>query len=118
MTTPTLTSRPPAVTIMRNLGLEPDPWQVEVLEAGHPRLLLNCCRQAGKSTVVAILGMVEAIFVPGTKILLVSRSQRQSSEMFRTLVDFFRRLDSPMLRRLTAEQMELDNGSRSVCLPC
>jgi hypothetical protein len=118
MTNPTPTSRPPAVTIMRNLGLEPDPWQVEVLEAGHPRLLLNCCRQAGKSTVVAILGMVEAIFVPGTKVLLVSRSQRQSSEMFRTLVDFFRRLDSPMLRRLTAEQMELDNGSRIVCLPC
>jgi hypothetical protein len=33
---------------MRNLGLAPDPWQMEVLEAGHPRLLLNCCRQAGE----------------------------------------------------------------------
>src|SRR5437763_7678686 len=57
--------RPPAVRLMRNLGLEPDPWQVEVLEAGHPRLLLNCCRQAGKSTVVALLGLAEAVFVPG-----------------------------------------------------
>ena len=52
---------------MRNLGLEPDDWQVTVLESGHPRLLLNCCRQAGKSTVVAILGLVEALFVPGTQ---------------------------------------------------
>jgi hypothetical protein len=80
---------------MRNLGLEPDPWHVEVLEAGHARLLLNCCRQAGKSTVVAMLGLVEAVFNPGTKVLLVSRSLRQSSELFATLLsaegDFFRR---------------------------
>ena len=47
--------RVPAVQLMRNLGLEPDAWQIEVLEAGHPRLLLNCSRQGGKSTVVAIL---------------------------------------------------------------
>jgi hypothetical protein len=46
---------------MRNLDLLPDPWQVEVLEGGHARLLLNCCRQAGKSTVVAMLGLVHAI---------------------------------------------------------
>jgi hypothetical protein len=51
---------------MRKLGLEPDPWQIEVLEAGHPRLLLNCCRQAGKSTAVALLGLTEAIFLPFT----------------------------------------------------
>src|SRR5713226_5952371 len=41
--------RPPAVKLMTNLGLKPDPWQVEVLEGNHTRLLLNCCRQAGKS---------------------------------------------------------------------
>src|SRR5215472_10509175 len=91
--------RPPAVQVMRNLGLEPDPWQVEVLEAGHPRLLLNCCRQAGKSTVVALLGLVEAVFVPATKVLLVSRSHRQSTELFRIVTDFFRRLGSPLKER-------------------
>ena len=42
--------RPPTVQLMRKLGLEPDPWQVEVLEGGHPRLPLNCSRPAGKST--------------------------------------------------------------------
>lgn len=73
-TAPSKRSRPPAVKLMRNLGLEPDPWQVEVLEAGHQRLLLNCSRQAGKSTVVALLGLAEAVFVPFTKVLLVSRS--------------------------------------------
>jgi hypothetical protein len=38
--------RSPAASVMRKLGMEPDPWQVEVLEGNHPRLLLNCCRQA------------------------------------------------------------------------
>jgi hypothetical protein len=103
---------------MRNLGLEPDPWQIEVLEAGHPRLLLNCCRQAGKSTVVAMLGLVEAVWVPFTKVLLVSRSFRQSSELFRIVTDFYRRLRSPFLARQTSEELQLTNGSRIVCLPC
>src|SRR5262249_4551382 len=40
--------RPPAASIMRNLGMNPDPWQKEVLEGEHARLLLNCCRQSGK----------------------------------------------------------------------
>src|SRR5437764_6907072 len=98
-------SRPPAVRVMRNLGLEPDPWQMEVLEAGHPRLLLNCCRQAGKSTVVAVLGLVEAVFVPFTKVLLVSRSLRQSTELFRVVTDFYRRLGGPLLERQTSSEL-------------
>jgi hypothetical protein len=103
---------------MRNLGLEPDPWQVEVLEGGHPRLLLNCCRQAGKSTVVALLGLVEAVFVPFTKVLLVSRSLRQSTELFRIVTDCYRRLGAPLLERQTAEELQLSNYSRVVSLPC
>jgi hypothetical protein len=51
----------PAVQIMLNFGLQPDPWQVEVLESRHERLLLNTCRQGGKSTVVAILLLIEAL---------------------------------------------------------
>src|SRR5207302_9076568 len=104
--------------VMRNLGLEPDPWQVEVLEGGHPRLLLNCCRQAGKSTAVAVLGLAEAIFVPLTKVLLVSRSHRQSTELFRIVLDLYRRLGSPLPGRQTAEELQLSNFSRVVCLPC
>lgn len=115
---PSHCSRPPAVQVMRSLGLEPDPWQVEVLEANHERLLLNCCRQAGKSTVVALLGLVEALFVPGTKILLVSRSHRQSTELFRIVTDFHRRLGLPLLQRRTAEELQLTNFSRIVSLPC
>jgi hypothetical protein len=111
-------SRPPAVQIMRRLGLEPDPWQAEVLESTQPRLLLNCCRQAGKSTTVALLGLVEALFVPGTKVLLVSRSLRQATELFRLVLDFHRRLGWPLLEKRTSEELRLSNFSRVVCLPC
>ncbi len=117
MTSPTA-SRPPAVHLMRKLGLEPDPWQVEVLEGGHPRLLLNCCRQAGKSTAVALLGLAQAVFVPGTKVLLVSRSHRQSIELFRIITDFFARLGQPLRVRQNAEELLLANHSRIVSLPC
>ena len=45
----------PAIGLMRKLSMEPDPWQAEVLQEDYHHLLLNCCRQAGKSTVVAML---------------------------------------------------------------
>jgi hypothetical protein len=106
------------VGIMRRLGMEPDPWQIEVLECTHPRLLLNCCRQAGKSTVVAMLGILQAIFVPATKILLVSASLRQSKEMFGILIDIYRRLGSPLKDRCSSHELRLGIGSRIVCLPC
>jgi hypothetical protein len=110
--------RPPAVQLMRKLGLEPDPWQVEVLEGGHARLLLNCCRQAGKSTAVALLRLAEAVYLPGSKVLLLSRSHRQSAELFGLVTGFYRRIGAPMRQRQTAEELQLENYSRIVCLPC
>jgi hypothetical protein len=111
-------AKPPFVTLMRKLGLNPDPWQKEVLEGGHKQLLLNCCRQAGKSTVVAVLSIVEAVWVPETLVLLLSRSHRQSTELFRKVLDFHHDLGSLILARKTVDELELLNRSRIVCLPC
>jgi hypothetical protein len=113
-----ITDRVPAVHLMRKLGKEPDPWQLEVLEGGYSRLLLNCCRQAGKSTVVAMLALSEALWVRGTKVLLVSRSARQSRELFNIVSDFYRRLNKPMAERQTLEELWLSNQSRIFCVPC
>ena len=110
--------RPPAVRIMRNLRLEPDPWQMAVLETDCRQLLLNCCRQAGKSTVVALLGLVEALWVPDTEVILISRSLRQSTELFRIVVDFYLRLGTPLRERRNAHELVLANLSRVLCLPC
>ena len=56
--------------------------------------------------------------MPATKVLLVSRSHRQSTELFRIVTDFYRRLGSPLQERQTAEELQLTNLSRIVCLPC
>ena len=66
-------------------GQESDPWQLDVLEGGHARLLLNGCRPAGKSTVVAMLALAQTVWTLATRVLLVSRSQRQSEELFRIM---------------------------------
>jgi hypothetical protein len=103
---------------MRLLGLEPDPWQVQVLEGGHRRLLLNCSRQAGKSTAVALLALVEALYQPDTLVLLLSRSLRQSTELFRKVTEFHSRLRSPLLAKRTAHELLTTTRSRIVSLPC
>src|SRR5262245_26238298 len=94
------------VDLMRKLGFEPDPWQIEVLDGGHRRLLLNCCRQAGKSTVIAVLSLVEAFFWQNAVILLLSRSHRQSKELFGIIADFYKRLGEPGKLRLTRHELE------------
>ena len=116
--TPAPPSQPPAVQIMRRLGLEPDPWQMQVLESQGQNLLLNCCRQAGKSTVVAVLALVEVMFKPRSLVLLLSRSQRQSAELFRLVAQFYTLLGSKYQKRLTTHELELTYGSRIVSLPC
>ncbi len=49
---------------------------------------------------------------------MLSRSFRQSAELFRIVTEFYRRLGSPMLERQTASELQLSNHSRIVCLPC
>jgi len=109
---------PPVLAIMHRLGLEPDDWQLQVLEGQHRRLLLNCSRQAGKSTVVAVLSLLTALTVPGAVILLLARSQRQSAELFRIVADACARLNAPGLKRRIAHELEFATGSRIVSLPC
>src|SRR5262249_25398278 len=111
-------ARPMGLKLMRGLGLEPDPWQTEVLTGEHPRLLLNCARQAGKSTVVAALALAEAMFIPDSKILLLSRSHRQSQELYRTVTHFYRQVKDTLPSRVKTDELQLCNGSRIVSLPC
>jgi hypothetical protein len=107
-----------AIGLLRKLHMEPDPWQTEVLEENYHHLLLNCCRQAGKSTVVAMLGLVQALLHKDSLVLLVSRSFRQSSELFGVVKDFYWRLGEPYLKRKTVSELRFTNRSRIVCLPC
>lgn len=97
---------------------EPDPWQAGVLRWTGKRLILNCHRQSGKSTTAATLGLHTALYVPGSLVLLISPSLRQSSELFRKVGDQLDRLAvKPRLVEDNKLSFELEGGSRVVSLP-
>ena len=99
-------------------GIEPDDWQARVLRSAAPRLLLDCSRQSGKSTVTALLAVHTAIYEPGALVLLLSPSLRQSQELFKKCLSVYRTLDRPVPREAeSALRLELENGSRIVSLP-
>lgn len=105
------------VVFARKLGFEPDPWQAELLRCADKRVLLNCSRQAGKSTVTALLTLHTAIYRPGSLTLLLSPSLRQSGELFRKVLDFFDLAAQSISESETRLSLELVNGSRVVSLP-
>ena len=71
------------VLFARRAGFTPDPWQADVLRSNHHRMLLNCSRQSGKSTTTAIVALHQAVYTPGSLVLLLSPGLRQSAELFR-----------------------------------
>ena len=100
------------------LGFQADPWQEMVLCSLSKRLLLNCSRQSGKSSTAAILALYRALSQPQQLILLVSRSERQSGELFRKVLDNISLLpDRPNLPEENKRSLELSNHSRIVSLP-
>jgi hypothetical protein len=102
----------------RRLKRNLDPWQQQVLRSTHPRLLLNCCRQSGKSTVAAIKALHQAIYYPRSTTLLLSPTQRQSQELFRKVLAGYRYLNRPVPPSAENQMsLELTNGSRVISLP-
>jgi hypothetical protein len=106
------------VLLAQDCGIDPDPWQATLLRERPRRSLLLCCRQAGKSTVTALMALWTAIFEPPALILLVSPSQRQSAELFRSVMLFHGKLDgAPTLNMESVLRAEFANGSRIIALP-
>ncbi len=108
----------PAIFATEALGLDLDPWQAEVLRSSGKRDLLNCSRQAGKSTTAAVLGLHAALYRPNSLTLLVSPSLRQSSELFRKVTDLRGLLPAPPdLLEDNKLSMAIKSGGRVVSLP-
>jgi hypothetical protein len=103
---------------MTAAGMVPDPWQRALLSTDADRILLLCSRQAGKSTVAAALALKAALSLPGSPVLLLSPSIRQSTELFRRTMDLFAAIGRPIgIVAASALRLELTNGSRIISLP-
>jgi hypothetical protein len=102
----------------KRLGLEPDPWQEDLLSSTSNRVLLNCCRQSGKSTMTGIIALHRALYYPGSLILCLAPALRQSQELFGKVLGFYRDLGRPVAPQAERKlSLELENDSRIVTLP-
>src|SRR5687767_9316016 len=99
--------------LMERMGMPPDPWQSKMLRSSSKRILLNVHRQAGKSTSTGVLAAHTAVYKPGSLVLLLSPSLRQSGELFRKALDAYHVIGgatpADVENKLT---LELANGSR------
>lgn len=108
-----------ALTFAREmLGFEPDAKQSELLAQPIHRLLLNCTRQWGKSTVTSIVALHRTLAIDESLVVVLSGSQRQSDEFLRKATQFLRRLGIRARGDGSNESsLLLPNGSRIVALP-
>ena len=98
-------------------GFIPDPWQAELLGSTSPTILVNCCRQSGKSTTVASLTAHLATFKPGSLAVTLAPAQRQAAELLRTSRHFYRQGGGGPLRRDNVFDYETADGARVISLP-
>lgn len=100
------------------VGLIPEPWQRRALESELPRAIYLVSRQGGKTSTVAIAALHALLYEPGSLVMVVSPSERQSSEVHRRIVGYYRELGRPVpAESETATTLTLVNGSRLVALP-
>lgn len=64
------------VAFARACGIEPDDWQEELLRSTSDRILLNCSRQSGKSTMAGIIALHRALYHPNSLILCLAPALR------------------------------------------
>src|SRR5262249_47050438 len=104
--------------LFRAAGMEPDPWQLDLLSSAAARLLVLCPRQAGKSETAAALALHTALLQPGALVLLLSPSERQSGELAAKVFRLYDAAGKPVAARKRTElQLHLVNGSRVIALP-
>lgn len=101
------------------LGFHPDPWQAELLRSRSKKIILNCSRQSGKSTVCAALGLHESIYRQPSFVLVIAPSQDQSAELMLKFDEFRGAVELPSdyLSTDTKLAVRFSNGNRFVARP-
>ena len=100
------------------LGFDPDPKQTELLSANHNRVILNCCRQWGKSTVTAAKAVHVALSQPKSLIIVAAPVGRQSGEFIAKVHAFLAALGLKLRGDgVNRASILFPNGSRIVGIP-
>jgi hypothetical protein len=108
---------------MKASGLMPDPWQAEILRtASSPSnsedLALCCSRQVGKTQTIGALILLVSLVRPNTFTLIISPSERQSSELLKwKVLPLWKKLGQPLGAKANSKEIEFTNGSRVLALP-
>jgi hypothetical protein len=101
------------------LGFHPDPWQADLLRSRSKKIILNCSRQSGKSTVCAALGLHESIYRRPSFGLVIAPTQDQSSELMLKFDEFRGAVELPSdyLSTDTKLAVRFANGNRFIARP-
>lgn len=106
------------VHLARRVGWEPDAWQADALRTDAQWVALNCSRQAGKSQVASTKAVHKAVYQPGSLVVMIAPSQRQSQELFRRAMVVYKSMGRPVSAELAnLSRIELENGSRLLAVP-
>lgn len=101
----------------RKLGIEPDPWQQDVLLSSEKRIMILAARQSGKSMTCSIYALWHALNHPGALVLVLSPSLRQSGLLFKTIMGYYQELRPIASEVESALTLQLANKSKIVSLP-
>ena len=102
----------PADWAFRALHFQPSKLQSEILNYQGDRLILCCARQWGKSTIVAIKALYEAVHNPGTVTIILSRTKPQASIILQRIRANMAALDLPIKRHQGRDHsIALPNGA-------
>jgi len=108
----------PVAFARHRLGFHANPGQLQALDPLIRRGLLNCCRQWGKSTAVAVRAVHQAFHHAGSLTVAASPSGRQSAEFVRKAAGLLQKLGiAPRGDGDNEISLLLPNGSRIVGLP-
>ena len=101
------------------LDFHPDPWQADLLRSRSKKIILNCSRQSGKSTVCAALGLHESIYRRPSFGLVIAPTQDQSSELMLKFDEFRGAVELPSdyLSTDTKLAVRFANGNRFIARP-
>lgn len=115
--------RDPVIFSKALLGFDPYPYQIPFLYDQSNRIIMRKGRQTGGSKVLSVKTVFQTVWCPDVTYAVVSPSQRQSSLLFKSVMDYFQ--GHPFLSSLlngkkakaTQTQIVLPNRSTIYSLP-